>query len=52
MTTQTITAEVPAAPGLAGQPGQPLRRRIGVRQGLTNGLTLAWRNVIQLKHSP
>ena len=52
MTPQTITAEVPAAPGLAGQPGRPLRRRIGVRQGLTNGLTLAWRNVIQLKHSP
>ena len=52
MTTQTIAADVPAAPGLAGQPGQPLRRRIGVRQGLTNGLTLAWRNVIQLKHSP
>ena len=52
MTTQTIAAEVPAATGLAGQPGRPLRRRIGVRQGLTNGLTLAWRNVIQLKHSP
>jgi len=52
MTTQTIAADVPAAPGLAGQPGRPLRRRIGVRQGLTNGLTLAWRNVIQLKHSP
>ena len=55
MTTQTITADAPAAPGLAGrpgQPGQPPRRRIGVRQGLTNGLTLAWRNVIQLKHSP
>ena len=52
MTTQTITAEAPAAAGLAGQPGRPLRRRIGVRQGLTNGLTLAWRNVIQLKHSP
>ena len=55
MTTQTITVDAPAAPGLAGrpgQPGQPPRRRIGVRQGLTNGLTLAWRNVIQLKHSP
>ena len=52
MTAQTITAEAPAAAGLAGQPGRPLRRRIGVRQGLTNGLTLAWRNVIQLKHSP
>jgi oleandomycin transport system permease protein len=51
MTTQTITAEAPAAAGLAGQPGRP-RRRIGARQGLTNGLTLARRNVIQLKHSP
>jgi oleandomycin transport system permease protein len=52
MTTQTITAEAPAAAGQAGQRGRPLRRRTGVRQGLTNGLTLAWRNVIQLKHSP
>ena len=52
MTTQTITAEAPAAAGLAGQPGRPRRRRIGARQGLTNGLTLARRNVIQLKHSP
>jgi oleandomycin transport system permease protein len=30
----------------------PLRRRIGVRQTLANGLTLAWRNIMQLKHSP
>jgi oleandomycin transport system permease protein len=52
MTTQTLTAEAPAAAGQAGQRGRPLRRRTGVRQGLTNGLTLAWRNVIQLKHSP
>jgi oleandomycin transport system permease protein len=29
-----------------------LRRRIGMRQALANGLTLAWRNVTQLKHSP
>ncbi len=29
-----------------------LRRRISVRQALTNALTLAWRNVMQLKHSP
>src|SRR5262252_3427839 len=28
------------------------RRRIGARQGLQNALTLAWRNVMQLKHSP
>ncbi len=26
--------------------------RIGPRQALANGLTLAWRNVMQLKHSP
>ena len=37
---------------VAGQPGRPLRRRIGVRQALANGLTLAWRNATQLKHSP
>jgi oleandomycin transport system permease protein len=36
----------------AGQPGRALRRRIGARQTLVNGLTLAWRNVTQLKHSP
>jgi oleandomycin transport system permease protein len=29
-----------------------LRRRISVRQTLANSLTLAWRNVMQLKHSP
>ncbi len=29
-----------------------LRRRIGVAQTLANGLTLAWRNIMQLKHSP
>ena len=30
----------------------PLRRRIGAGQALANALTLAWRNVTQLKHSP
>jgi ABC transporter DrrB family efflux protein len=34
------------------RPGRPLRRRIGTRQALANALTLAWRNVTQLKHSP
>jgi oleandomycin transport system permease protein len=33
-------------------PQRALRRRIGVRQTLANGLTLAWRNIMQLKHSP
>jgi oleandomycin transport system permease protein len=33
-------------------PTRTLRRRIGVRQTIANGLTLAWRNVMQLKHSP
>jgi oleandomycin transport system permease protein len=29
-----------------------LQRRIGVGQTIANGLTLAWRNIMQLKHSP
>jgi oleandomycin transport system permease protein len=33
-------------------PTRALPRRIGVRQTLANGLTLAWRNIMQLKHSP
>jgi oleandomycin transport system permease protein len=48
-----------AAPGGSGPagtapggPGGELRRRVGFRQTLANGLTLAWRNVTQLKHSP
>jgi len=55
MTTQVtdpIAVSGPAAPGLAGRPPRTLRRRIGVRQALANALTLAWRNVMQLKHSP
>jgi oleandomycin transport system permease protein len=43
---------VTAGPGPAGRPQAELRRRIGFRQTLANGLTLAWRNVTQLKHSP
>jgi oleandomycin transport system permease protein len=42
----TVTASAPSLPR------RELRRRIGVRQALANGLTLAWRNVTQLKHSP
>jgi oleandomycin transport system permease protein len=45
-------ASVTAGPGPAGRPQAGLRRRIGFRQTLANGLTLAWRNVMQLKHSP
>ena len=47
--TDTVAAGLPAA---AGHSGRPLRKRIGARQALTNGLTLAWRNIMQLKHSP
>jgi oleandomycin transport system permease protein len=50
--TDPIAVGAPPAPGLAGRPRPALRRRIGVRQGLANALTLAWRNVTQLKHSP
>jgi oleandomycin transport system permease protein len=45
------TLDVPATATTAGE--RPvLRRRIGARQGIANALTLAWRNVTQLKHSP
>jgi len=54
--TDTLTVQPSPAPGPSGAPGAPagggLRRRIGFRQTAANGLTLAWRNVIQLKHSP
>jgi oleandomycin transport system permease protein len=55
MTTQVVdasTASAQAARGPAGRPSRAPHRRIGVRQALTNALTLAWRNVMQLKHSP
>ena len=44
------TLEAPAT--LAASPGTPLRHRIGAGQALAHSLTLAWRNVTQLKHSP
>jgi oleandomycin transport system permease protein len=46
MTTLQIPAETMAPPRI------PLRRRIGAGQALAHSLTLAWRNVTQLKHSP
>ena len=44
------TIEAPAT--VAAPPGTPLRGRIGAGQALAHSLTLAWRNVTQLKHSP
>ena len=44
------TLQIPAT--AATSPKTPLRRRIGAGQALAHSLTLAWRNVIQLKHSP
>jgi oleandomycin transport system permease protein len=55
MTTQmdySVTAEGTVTAGSPGVPHRELRRRIGLGQALANGLTLAWRNVMQLKHSP
>jgi oleandomycin transport system permease protein len=49
MTTLTEPVTTPAA---VTTPRRPLRRRASVRQTVANGLTLAWRNVMQLKHSP
>ncbi len=44
----TLQAPVTAV----ASPEPPLRRRIGAGQALAHSLTLAWRNVTQLKHSP
>jgi oleandomycin transport system permease protein len=44
------TLEAPAT--VVAPPGTPPRRRIGAGQALAHSLTLAWRNVTQLKHSP
>jgi oleandomycin transport system permease protein len=49
--TQTTGPGVVAAPQ-GPPPRAVLRRRIGIGQTLANGFTLAWRNVMQLKHSP
>jgi oleandomycin transport system permease protein len=48
-----MTAEVlsPPAGGRAIGDGAP-RRRIGAGQTMARALTLAWRNIAQLKHSP
>jgi oleandomycin transport system permease protein len=54
--TADIAAARPgtAAPGFTGEapPRRPLSGRVGTRQAFTNSLTLAWRNVAQLRHSP
>jgi oleandomycin transport system permease protein len=43
-----------ARPGFANEapPRRQISGRIGTRQGFANSLTLAWRNVAQLRHSP
>jgi oleandomycin transport system permease protein len=52
MTMQLTTPALDGAIVTTARPTRTLRRRTGVRQTLANGLTLAWRNVMQLKHSP
>jgi oleandomycin transport system permease protein len=52
MTTQIMTPALDEVIGTPAAPARTLRRRISVRQTIANGLTLAWRNVMQLKHSP
>jgi oleandomycin transport system permease protein len=52
MTMQLTTSVADEVIPAAGRPPRTLRRRIGVRQTIANGLTLAWRNIMQLKHSP
>jgi oleandomycin transport system permease protein len=51
--TESIEGRRTARPGTGTASGpRELRRRIGIGQTLANGLTLAWRNITQLKHSP
>src|ERR1700731_3002295 len=50
MTTLQIPAETVTPPQIP--PRTPVGRRIGAGQALAHSLTLAWRNVTQLKHSP
>jgi oleandomycin transport system permease protein len=52
--TAQLDVPIVSGPAVGGPARQPrtLRRRISVRQAMVNALTLAWRNVMQLKHSP
>jgi oleandomycin transport system permease protein len=50
LTNSMIADEAGAIP--VALPRRELRTRTGVGQTLANGLTLAWRNLVQLKHSP
>jgi oleandomycin transport system permease protein len=52
MTMQLTTSPAGEAIAPTAERTPALRRRIGVRQTIANGLTLAWRNIMQLKHSP
>ena len=52
MTMQLASSTTDEAVITTAIPTRALPRRIGVRQTLANGLTLAWRNIMQLKHSP
>jgi oleandomycin transport system permease protein len=52
ITEPTQVAATVAAEDSPARARPALRRRIGVRQTMANALTLAWRNVMQLKHSP
>jgi oleandomycin transport system permease protein len=52
MTMQLTTPAADEVTPAIVAPTRTLRKRISVRQTLANSLTLAWRNVMQLKHSP
>jgi oleandomycin transport system permease protein len=57
MTTQltddtTTTPAMSAQPAGTGPPRRALRSRIGVAETLRQSLTVAWRNVMQIRHTP
>jgi oleandomycin transport system permease protein len=51
-TTVPMTSTPPAGTGPAGPPRRALRSRIGVAETLRQSLTVAWRNVMQIRHTP
>jgi oleandomycin transport system permease protein len=51
-TTVPMTSTQPAGTGPAAPPRRALRSRIGAAETLRQSLTVAWRNVMQIRHTP
>jgi oleandomycin transport system permease protein len=51
-TAAPVTSTQPAGTDPAAPPRRALRSRIGVAETLRQSLTVAWRNVMQIRHTP